>query len=56
MSVRAISKGFLYRFLQRTSTVPAKADADRIWEVVDVAIPHPELNLDDFWAFRGATE
>ena len=57
MKVRAISSGLLSRFLQRTpSQVRSKVEPEQIWDVVEVPIPHPELDLDDFWAFRRATE
>jgi hypothetical protein len=57
MKIRTISNGLLYRLL-RLARLPVrlKARAEGAKHVIEIWVPHPELNLDDFWAFRRTAE
>ena len=57
MKIRAISNSFLYRLLRLVGLpVRLKARAEGAKQVIEVWVPHPELNLADFWAFGRTAE
>jgi hypothetical protein len=57
MTVRAVSNGFLSRLLRLLRLPLQMRIQNHVWaEMVEVKVPHPELNLDDFWAFRRTAE
>ncbi len=55
MTIRALTTGFWGRLLKRLHwPVRARLSTTRVVDMIEVRTPHPEVNLDNFWAFRRA--